>query len=312
MSDLLSAIKDKATAEKILERLKSTKINVLLIGGTGVGKSSTIDALFRSNDRHANVKIGDKTSPETMEITQYEMENLVIWDSPGLGDSPEKDKVHKNKIIKKLHEKDAGGQPLIDLVFLIIDAGSRDFGSAYTLVKEVVLPNVHGDDRDRLLVGINQADQALKGHYWNKEENRPEPKLAERLDELVKTVKERIQADTDLEIEPICYSAGCIMDGEVLSHPYNLQKLLSFIMDRLPKKKRAAIAMHVNENEQNFRSNDGKEDYAQKVDFSIWESIKATALEVLGAAGKVLKDHLTDPENIKAAVSFIIKILAKK
>jgi hypothetical protein len=33
---------------------------------------------------------------------------------------------------------------------------------------------------------------------------------------------------------------------------------------------------------------------------------------VLGAAGKVLKDHLTDPENIKAAVSFIIKILAKK
>jgi len=312
MSDFLSAIKDKATAEKILEHLKSTKINVLLIGGTGVGKSSTIDALFRSNDRRVDVRIGDKASPETMEITQYEMENLVIWDSPGLGDSTEKDKVHKSKIINKLHEKDTNGQPLIDLVFLILDASNRDFGSAYTLIKDVVLPNVHDDDRGRLLVGINQADQAMKGRYWNQKENRPEPRLADWLDELAKKVKERIRADTGLEIEPIYYSAGCILDGEVLSHPYNLQKLLSFIMDRLPKKKRAAVAMHINENEQNFRSNDDKEDYTQKVEFSIWESIKAAVIEVLGAAGKVLKDHATDPDNIKAAIGFIVKFFVKK
>lgn len=290
---------------EIRDRLRKTKINVLLVGGTGVGKSSTIHSLFQTHGQESKATIGQSTKPETMDVSDHELGNLIIWDTPGLGDSPEKDEEHQKKIIDLLNSKDDNGQPLIDLVFLALDAGSRDFSSAFTLIKDVILPNLHHDDRDRILVGLNQADQAMKGHYWNKAENKPETKLTERLDELVQTVKDRIKADTDLDVEPIYYSAGCLIDGQVLSRPYNLQKLLSFIMDKLPKKKRAAIAQHINTDEENFRSNDSKENYQEKVEKSILDSLMTHVREIAAEIGSHLKSVITDPENIKTATTFI-------
>jgi len=300
---------------KIRDRLRETKINVLLVGGTGVGKSSTINALFQSHEKESDAVVGGGTKPETMDVGAYELENLVIWDTPGLGDSPEKDKEHRDKIIELLHRKDDHDQPLIDLVFLILDAGSRDFSSAYTLIKDVILPNLDDSDRDRILIGLNQADQAMKGHYWNKEENKPESKLIERLDELSQTVKDRIKNDTGLNVDPIYYSAGCMIDDELLSRPYNLQKLLSFILDRLPKKKRAAIAFNINEDETNFQSNDDNEDYQEKVGKSILSSlmdyVKDVAGDVAKNVGEQLKAIATDPDNIKWVISTAFSLFKK-
>ena len=295
----------------IKERIRGTKINVLLVGGTGVGKSSTINALFQNEGKDGGAAaVGDSTRPETMGITKYELnENLIIWDSPGLGDSPDNDAEHSKKIIKALHQKDENGKPLIDLVFLILDAGSRDFGSAYSLIEHVITPNLHDDDRDRLLIGLNQADQAMKGHYWNKIENRPEDKLLERLDELARTVKNRIREGTGLDVDPIYYSAGCVIEGERLSEPYNLTKLLSFILEHLPRKKRAVIAEHINQDEANFRHNDDKDDYQKRVDTSILSSFLEWTREVAAGIGDKIKDILTDPDNIKMAASVAVGLI---
>ena len=134
--------------------------------------------------------------------------------------------------------------------------------------------------------------------------------MIERLDELVQTAKDRIKADTGLEVEPIYYSAGCEIDGEVLSRPYNLQKLLSFILDRLPKKKRAAIALYVNENTDNFQSNDNKENYQGKVEESIFSSfldyVKDVAGDTFKKVGVMAKEAITDPENIKWFLTIVI------
>ncbi|WP_322527980.1 GTPase [Salinicola sp. LHM] len=296
---------------KIRDRIRQTKINVLLVGGTGVGKSSTINALFQSHEKKSDAVVGEGTTPETMEIGDYALENLVIWDTPGLGDSPEKDKAHQEKIVDLLHRKDENNQPLIDLVFLILDAGSRDFSSAYILIRDVILPNLDESDQNRILIGLNQADQAMKGHYWNKEENKPESKLVERLDELSQTVKNRIKNDTGLDIDPIYYSAGCMIGGEVLSRPYNLQKLLSFILDRLPKKKRVTIAFNINKNEANFQSNDGKDDYHEKAEQSIWNSIKEIAKDITEKLAKELGDIIIDPNNIKLAITTLLSLIKK-
>ncbi|WP_280564917.1 GTPase [Chromohalobacter sp. 48-RD10] len=288
---------------KIRDRIRATKINVLLVGGTGVGKSSTISALFQSQELESNATVGQTPNPETIDVSAHELNNLIIWDTPGLGDSPERDKEHRDKIIELLHRKDEHGQPLIDLVFLILDAGNRDFSSAFALTKDVILPNLAHDDRDRLLIGLNQADQAMKGYYWNKEEDKPEPKLLERLDELHQSVKDRIKGDTGLEVDPIYYSAGCILNGEVLSRPYNLQKLLSFILERLPKKKRAAIALNINEDEQNFQSNDDKEDYQEKAEESILSSLADYIKDIATGVGDQVKKIITNPDNIKWAAT---------
>lgn len=307
-NDILSSIKDPAIAKEILNRIRAAKINVLLVGGTGVGKSSTISALFQDygNGQKSQAKVGQTASPETMDVSAHELDNLVIWDTPGLGDSTEKDFEHQRKIVDLLKKTGPDGKPLVDLIFLVLDAGSRDFSSAYTLIKDVVLPNLDTADRKRLLIGINQADMALKGRHWDNKEGKPEPKLVERLDELVQTVKSRIKNDTDLDVEPIYYVAG-YKDGDEVQKPYNLQKLLSFILERLPEKKRATVAEHINQKQENFASNDDKEDYSAKVETSVLSSIASYAKEVLDEVYEKAKKFATDPEVIKAATDILVK-----
>jgi predicted GTPase len=75
---------DEVTKTKVLRnltKLKDTKVNILITGATGCGKSSTINALFNSE----KAKVGQGVDPETMDIAKYELENIVLFDSPGLG-----------------------------------------------------------------------------------------------------------------------------------------------------------------------------------------------------------------------------------
>ena len=299
-----------AELNRLQERILKTKINVLMIGGTGVGKSSTISALLQEKKLEDNVVIGSGTEPETMDVHCYEVGELKIWDTPGLGDGS-KDEAHKEKIRSLLVEKDDTGAALIDLVFVVLDGGSRDYSSAYELIDNVVLPNIEEKDKDRILIGINQADMALKGRHWT--ENGPDEKLFERLEELTNSVRKRMQDKTGLDLGIMYYSAGEIdEDGEQVKKPYNLQKLLSFILDKLPSKKRASFYAYTSNNKENFENNDEKEDYKGKVEDSVWESIKEVAKEVGGALLNGLKIALSDPKNIAQVFSFIGLTFFKK
>lgn len=314
-NDILACLSNEEL-KKVRERINGIKVNVLLVGGTGVGKSSTIHALFKESGMESGVKIGDSTKPETMEIARYDLGNFVIWDTPGLGDTPANDARHREIITELLKRTDAKGNPVIDLVLLILDAGSRDYSSAFTLIKDVIHPNLTSQNMDRLLIAVNQADMAMKGRYWDKIENKPEQPLVDRLDELVQTIRERIQADTALGVDPIYYSAGCVINGETLSKPYNLQKLLSYFVELLPQKKRIAIVAHINEKKENFASNDNKSNYEQKIEKSMFSSLtdflKDVAGEVGSKVGVMLKDVVTDPQNIKTALTFAIGLFLKK
>jgi len=119
-----------------LIRLKSHKVNILFTGATGSGKSSTINAIFDMN----LAIVGNRVDPETTDIQKYELRNLILWDSPGLGDSEIADLRHSQNIIDKLMEKDENGLPLIDVVLVIIDGSSRDMMTSYKLINGVIIP----------------------------------------------------------------------------------------------------------------------------------------------------------------------------
>lgn len=75
---------EETTRQKLLGnllRMKDQKINLMVTGATGVGKSSTINSLFGEEV----AKVGTSVNPETMGIDKYKLDNLVIWDTPGLG-----------------------------------------------------------------------------------------------------------------------------------------------------------------------------------------------------------------------------------
>jgi uncharacterized protein len=252
---------------KNLARLKDTKVNILITGATGCGKSSTINALFNAD----KAKVGQGSDPETMTIAKYELDNIVLFDSPGLGDGKEADIRHAKNIMDKLYEKDAQGNILIDLVLVILDGSSRDLGTSFELINTVIIPNL-GDDQSRLLIAINQADVAMKGKHWNHTENRPEPTLEKFLDDKVESVQRRIKEATGVDIKPIYYSAG-YKEGNEAQNPYNLSKLLVFILRHTKAEKRAVFVQDINKNEEMWKSDDRKENYRKEIKESFMDSL---------------------------------------
>jgi GTP-binding protein HSR1-related protein len=251
---------EKNELKKNFLHLKEQKLNLMITGATGAGKSSTINALFNMEV----AKVGVTSDPETMEITNYTLGNLVLWDTPGLGDGKEADAKHTKNIINKLLEKDEKGNLLIDLVLVILDGSSRDLGTSYELINNVIIPNL-GEDKNRVLIAINQADIAMKGRYWNYEENKPEPELVEFLEQKVKSVHERIKEGTGLDITPIYYSAGFKEEGGSQEKPYNLSKLLYYIIKLTPKNKRLPYIENINKNPAMWEDDDNLINYKKDI-----------------------------------------------
>ncbi|MEG4048155.1 GTPase [Microcoleus sp. Pol17_C1] len=115
----------------ILEKFKQeTQVppKVAVIGKSGVGKTTTINNLF-------NAKL--KTSPTTVGTTQAQIKEftlatggtLTVIDLPGYGRSeaedPEYDKIYQQII------------PSCDLVFLVIQADTRDFADDIEMIKKI-------------------------------------------------------------------------------------------------------------------------------------------------------------------------------
>ena len=276
---------DKSKLLKNIARLQKQKINLMITGATGCGKSSTINALF---DMEV-AKVGVGVDPETQDIAKYELGNLILWDTPGLGDGKEADARHAANIRRKLLEKDADGNALIDLVLVVLDGSSRDLGTSYDLINEVILPNLGGTNAEkskRVLVAINQCDVAMKGRYWNYAENRPEPELTAFLEDKVRSVHDRIKESTGVDIEPIYYSAG-FTDGNQPQKPYNLSKLLYFLIQYTPLEKRMIYVDNITKDKENLKHDDDEMDYNRESVKTLWESIKEGARKGADIGGEI-------------------------
>lgn len=202
-------------------------LDLLVTGVTGAGKSTTLNTILQRNE----VKVGYGTEPETMDVSYHTINGFFrIWDSPGLGDSFLIDNEHKRKITKLLKKKYCNNYVdygFIDMVLVIVDASSRDLLMTNDLINNVILPSIQPD---RVLVAINKADSAMYGRHWNHSTNTPDNTLLSFLEEKTVSVKERIKESTKLSIpKPVYYSAEC---------SYNIDKLLDFIINNMPKIKR--------------------------------------------------------------------------
>ncbi len=269
--DIMNAAISEEDKKKMLKnvmRLKEQKMNIMITGATGCGKSSTINAMFDTEV----AKVGVGAGPETMEIEKYELDNLVLWDTPGLGDGKEADNRHAKNIIEKLSEVDENGNALIDLVLVILDGGSRDLGTSYELINNVIIPNLGEDKKDRILVAINQADMAMKGRNWDYEKNEPNGQLVDFLEDKVRSIKDRVYEATGVKIEPIYYCAG-YKEGDRQEKPYNLSKLLYYIVKATPSEKRAVYVDNINGDKQMWEDDDELIDYGKETRNTIFNSI---------------------------------------
>lgn len=292
-SDIPEAEKTKRLSRLI--KIRSKKVNIMLVGSTGSGKSSTVNAMFNMDI----AKVGVGVDPETFNICRYELDNLIIWDTPGLGDGVESDKKITKEMITKLNEVDTEGTPLIDMVLVIMDASSKDLGTTYDLINNVLIPCLEEEAEKRILIGLNQSDIAMKGAHWLADKNEPDDVLKEFLKKKADSVQKRIKDATGLEIVPVCYCAGYKEDSGEQRKPYNLTKLLYHIVRMIPKDKRLALADNINDDADNWRYDDRESDYqgGTKRGFcdTVWDCISDGAEtgselggEILGIPGRIV------------------------
>lgn len=295
LKDVQDKLKLKDFIYRYNEYIDQTKLNILIIGGSGVGKSSTIKALLKDNTQESNtsLNIGTSHKPTTMEIQKYKIsKNITIYDSPGLGDGV-KDEEHKKKILKLLQKEtekvvEAGfacacvgcdnGDALIDLALILVDATSRDYASAFESIK-IVGEAMEPEDRSkRILVAMNKCDKSDNPEArMDYEKREPNELLKAELDEKIKVLKERIKENTGIDIDPIYFSAG--YEGK---NPYNIDKLFYYIQKNLPKRK--VVVINKEAQKEVYEG-----DYGDKNKSGFWDGLKETVKDVLIAiAGPVV------------------------
>ena len=253
----------------IIERLteiKNQELNIMLVGGTGTGKSSTINALFGENV----AVVGESVNPQTDKIEKYSLSKVTLWDTPGLGDSPQADERYSKQIIDMLNENNSVGKRLIDVVLVVIDASAQELGTSYRLINDVIMPNV-GDER-RVLIAMNQCDFAMKGKYWDHATNTPKPRLESFLREKAMSVSGRIKESTGVEVVPVYYSA---------LYKYNIAKLFFYLLDSTPDEKRINLIPQMNKNVRVWDKNDSNYDYKENINKTARESYQDTFSRVL-------------------------------
>ncbi|MCH5249593.1 MAG: 50S ribosome-binding GTPase [Lachnospiraceae bacterium] len=298
-SEIINSDSDDDTKKEMLKKLRkfcSTQTNIMLVGATGCGKSSTINALFGCGELITSeeveeyievAKVGSKADPETKDIEKYTIGKLTLWDTPGLGDGTKIDEHHKEVIRELLREEDKDGNALIDLVLVILDGSTKDLGTSYKILNDVIIPEL-GEETGRILVALNQADIAMKtGRHWDYENNEPDETLVQFLEEKIESITARIKEDSNLDVEPIYYCAGYKEEGGEVVHPYNLSKLLYYILDAIPSHKRIAIMESVNTNSENYEYNDDDMDYGEAVKDSFMDSFDDFISEGVYRGGEI-------------------------
>lgn len=187
-----------------------TKKHILLIGNTGSGKSSTLNALAQKKI----AKVGFGVDPQTQKVLGFFVRPFIIWDTPGLGESIEKDKLH----IENINQMIVTNKYLIQKIVVVLESNKKDLGSVFKIFEQIIIPNKL---EDKVVIILNQADQAMKGKGWNHQLEKPEPSLLKFIEEQKCSITRRIHKSTNIKINDIVsYSAV---------YSYNLESIFSLL-----------------------------------------------------------------------------------
>lgn len=154
-----------------LNKLINYSPTIGLMGKTGAGKSSLINALFQS--RLSSVS---NVSGCTRQARRYSMtmnnHTLTFVDLPGLGESIERD--------KEYHQLYRNLLPELDLIIWVLKADDRAWSSDEQCYR--FLTEQCGYQPNRFLFVLNQADKIEPCRQWNELSHQPSLEQAANLE----------------------------------------------------------------------------------------------------------------------------------
>ncbi|MCL1471153.1 GTPase family protein [Argonema antarcticum] len=199
------------------------------IGETGVGKSSTLNALFNAGLEVSHIEACTQTA-RGIEISLNELEGvngaLIAYDMPGLGESRLKQKEHiaiYEKILKD-----------VDVALWILDGQNRAIAQIQEYL-EVELKLIHPKLLERMVIALNKVDLIYPGEtHWHPLANLPSEEQEENIKGRIADVKRKIR-------EVLPNWQGKIV-GYSANKRYNLPHLFDAMMDAVPNKRRWVVA----------------------------------------------------------------------
>ncbi len=181
--------------EKIIEELQ-TPTHIAVLGKCGVGKTSTINALFGTDWEISHTAAA--TKDEQIYVYSGERGKLKISDLPGFGEDIDTEDHYLNIYKRVISE--------CDVALLLLKADTRDMAEVQRFLRDVVGPTLNNLSK-RIVIGINQVDLVQPGH-WLDEPNIPS---LEQEKSIEKIKQERIKSISKVcSIKPtqvILYSA---------------------------------------------------------------------------------------------------------
>lgn len=190
----------KADKDKVFRKLDKEitgrPFKVAVIGQSGVGKSSTLNAVFGLNLPVSDIQEGTTEIIEKV-FPMRDGFNLSIFDMPGLLQSRKRDNIYEEMYKEIL--------PQCDVIVYIIKANTRNIGDDCRILKNVVLPICNQNSiKDNLIVAVNKVDtigETIDPEdpelVWDPIENKPSKKLwdcieKKRLDIFEKLISENL------------------------------------------------------------------------------------------------------------------------
>lgn len=198
---------------------------VAIIGFTGVGKSTTLNALFNAGQATSDFRPCTKTAADfIVDLKDYigSKGTIKIYDMPGLGESIKADERYYALYTDIL--------PKADVIIWLFHAGDRAMTPMQTALVRLI-SMIGPEFTNRLLFAVNKADAIAPGESaWNTKFNIPSKEQVDNLDGFSRYVRERIcEVLPDWEGPVVLYSA---------KRRYHLEQLMTAMVECMPEKRR--------------------------------------------------------------------------
>ena len=196
---------------------------IAFIGFTGVGKSSTLNALFNAGQEVSDVRACTQFAQSfTGNIEKYtgSKGSINVYDMPGLGESKIKDRQHYRTYEKVL--------PTVDVIVWMFNASDRSMTPMQDAI-ETLIARIGDGFTKHLVFVVNKADTTQPGETaWNEQFNVPSEEQKRNIEEFEKYILERVH-----EVLPrwngtiVTYSA---------KRRYHLEQLMTAMVQAMPEK----------------------------------------------------------------------------
>jgi uncharacterized protein len=181
--DRLSPAEQKNYLTLLRSRYQEEKLNppkIAVIGRTGVGKSSTINALFNKGLPISHTK-ASTLSPIQVNVKVAKGE-LILFDMPGLGEDLEKEEDYRAVYKEVLSQ--------CDVALWVVSAADRSLSSDQYFIADII-KSAKRDWTSRLVIGVNKVD-LIHPNNWNKRINLPSREQERNLIEIKENVRDKL------------------------------------------------------------------------------------------------------------------------